>query len=53
MYEGYYDIQCKNLSVVPFQDISTCVNMKQSVRLLPEYTLDSFLTQGCASSLAA
>lgn len=32
-YESYYDIQCKNLSVAPFQDISTCVAMKQSVSL--------------------
>ncbi|ELU44191.1 serine carboxypeptidase [Rhizoctonia solani AG-1 IA] len=31
MWEGYYDIQCKNLSVVPFQDIKTCVTMKQQV----------------------
>ncbi|CAE6534090.1 unnamed protein product [Rhizoctonia solani] len=32
MWEGYYDIQCKNLSVVPFQDIKTCVGMKQQLR---------------------
>jgi hypothetical protein len=32
MWEGYYDIQCKNLSVVPFQDIKACVGMKQQVR---------------------
>ncbi|KAG8786042.1 hypothetical protein FRC12_016980 [Ceratobasidium sp. 428] len=31
MIESYYEIQCKNLSVVPFQDISTCVKMKQAL----------------------
>ncbi|KAG8733326.1 hypothetical protein FRC10_000296 [Ceratobasidium sp. 414] len=31
MFEAYYEIQCKNLSVVPFQDISTCVAMKQAL----------------------
>ncbi|CAE6506630.1 unnamed protein product [Rhizoctonia solani] len=36
MWEGYYDIQCKNLSVVPFQDIKTCVSMKQQASQLQE-----------------
>ncbi|KAL5634578.1 hypothetical protein ACGC1H_002578 [Rhizoctonia solani] len=41
MWEGYYDIQCKNLSVVPFQDIKTCVNMKQQLhRCLKMYQKD-------------
>ncbi|CAE6415970.1 unnamed protein product [Rhizoctonia solani] len=41
MWEGYYDIQCKNLSVVPFQDIKTCVGMKQQLhRCLKMYQKD-------------
>ncbi|CEL55779.1 hypothetical protein RSOLAG1IB_01791 [Rhizoctonia solani AG-1 IB] len=41
MWEGYYDIQCKNLSVVPFQDIKACVGMKQQLhRCLKMYQKD-------------
>ncbi|EUC56960.1 peptidase S10, serine carboxypeptidase [Rhizoctonia solani AG-3 Rhs1AP] len=41
MWEGYYDIQCKNLSVVPFQDIKACVSMKQQLhRCLKMYKKD-------------
>ncbi|QRW13018.1 Serine carboxypeptidase [Ceratobasidium sp. AG-Ba] len=52
MYEAYYEIQCKNLSVVPFQDISTCVAMKQALpRCLNMYTkecVDRMDAVGCA-----
>ncbi|KAH7341395.1 Alpha/Beta hydrolase protein [Rhizoctonia solani] len=41
MWEGYYDVQCKNLSVVPFQDIKACVGMKQQLhRCLKMYQKD-------------
>jgi carboxypeptidase C (cathepsin A) len=30
-FESYYEIQCKNLTMVPFQDIGACVGMKQAV----------------------
>ncbi|KAF8734089.1 serine carboxypeptidase, partial [Rhizoctonia solani] len=55
MWEGYYDIQCKNLSVVPFQDIKTCVTMKQQLhRCLKMYQKDCVeQTDPVACSLAA
>ncbi|KAJ1307942.1 hypothetical protein OPQ81_002019 [Rhizoctonia solani] len=55
MWEGYYDIQCKNLSVVPFQDIKTCVNMKQQLhRCLKMYQKDCVeQTDPVGCSLAA
>ncbi|KAG8775314.1 hypothetical protein FRC12_001556 [Ceratobasidium sp. 428] len=52
MFEAYYEIQCKNLSMVPFQDISSCVAMKQALpRCLDMYTkecIDRTDTVGCA-----
>ncbi|OCH89475.1 serine carboxypeptidase [Obba rivulosa] len=31
MVGSYYDMQCKNVSVPPIQDVSACVRMKQSL----------------------
>ncbi|KAG8695794.1 hypothetical protein FRC08_007551 [Ceratobasidium sp. 394] len=32
MYKSYYDIQCKNISMVPVQDIGRCVLMEKQLR---------------------
>ncbi|KAG9119288.1 hypothetical protein FRC07_005744 [Ceratobasidium sp. 392] len=40
MIESYYEIQCKSLSVIPFQDIRACVKMKQAP-CTPEELSDS------------
>ncbi|KAG8786044.1 hypothetical protein FRC12_016982 [Ceratobasidium sp. 428] len=52
MYESYYDIQCKNISMVPVQDISKCVLMKKQlqrcIELFQAECIDRLDHVGCA-----
>ncbi|CAE6532886.1 unnamed protein product [Rhizoctonia solani] len=49
MWEGYYDIQCKNLSVVPFQDIKACLH--RCLKMYKKDCIEQMDPTGC--SLAA
>ncbi|KAF8586718.1 serine carboxypeptidase [Ramaria rubella] len=53
MILSYYDIQCSSVSVKPFQDISTCVRMKQAVPRCERMLLDSCFDQFDAMSCGA
>ncbi|KAF8579884.1 serine carboxypeptidase [Ramaria rubella] len=54
MILSYYDIQCSGASVKPFQDISTCVRMKQAVprceRMLQDSCFDQFDEMSCGAA---
>ncbi|KAF8510886.1 serine carboxypeptidase [Hysterangium stoloniferum] len=54
MPTSYYDIQCTNASVEPFQDIATCVRMKKAIprceRFIKQSCVDIFDQMGCEAA---
>ncbi|OBZ71079.1 Carboxypeptidase Y A [Grifola frondosa] len=55
MLASYYDMQCKNISVPPVQDISSCVRMKQALprceKMLKASCVDQFDSMGCQAAM--
>jgi len=56
MVLSYYDIQCTNASIPPFQDISACIRMKKALprcgQKLKEYCLDLYDKMDCAAAFS-